>query len=116
MFRDSYAEIVIARFDGIRGMARALGHRNPTTVQRWQATGFIPSRHWPRIQELAFARGWLDLTVRWLGEAHAQQELRRSQKAAQKAAAEAPETPLAKPTTPKKTLALSRVEIPDGVA
>jgi hypothetical protein len=40
----SQAEHVIAKFGGIRPMARILKHRNPTTVQGWAERGYIPVR------------------------------------------------------------------------
>lgn len=70
----SVAGIVIKRFGGLTAFARALGHRNPTTIQRWGETGKIPSKHWPAVENAAFERGYLEFTVRWLGEAHANQE------------------------------------------
>lgn len=30
-------------------MSRALGHRNPTTVQRWKESGTIPPKRYPEI-------------------------------------------------------------------
>jgi hypothetical protein len=38
------AERIIARFGGITALAKALGHRNPTTVQGWKERGFVPVR------------------------------------------------------------------------
>lgn len=34
---------------GIRALARALDHRNHTTVQGWHERGFIPERHRPAV-------------------------------------------------------------------
>lgn len=73
--------LVLKRFGGLTALARALGHRNPTTVQGWKETGAIPPKHWPMIEKAAFERGFLDMTARWLGEMHAQQETRRSNRA-----------------------------------
>jgi hypothetical protein len=79
----SVAEIVIAKFGGLTACARALD-KTPSTVQRWQSTGEIPMKHWPEIEQVAFKRGWLDLTARWLGEAHAQQLTREYRDASKK--------------------------------
>lgn len=38
------AEYLIGRFGGISALARALGHRNRSTVQGWKERGVIPSR------------------------------------------------------------------------
>ena len=48
----SNARIIVARFGGIRSLARVLGHRNPTTVQGWVVRGYIPAR---RQQEVLVA-------------------------------------------------------------
>lgn len=37
------AEAIISKFGGVNPMARALGHRNASTVQGWKERGFIPS-------------------------------------------------------------------------
>lgn len=74
----SIAEIVIKRFGGLTALARALGHKYPTTVQGWRESGKIPPKQWPNIEKAAFERGYLELSVRWLGEAHANQEKARS--------------------------------------
>lgn len=80
MFDVSVAEIVINRWGGINPCARALG-RPVSTVQGWKDSGVIPLRNWPEIEAAAFNEGWLDLTARWLGEAHAAQEVRRARDA-----------------------------------
>ncbi len=77
----SVAEIVIKRWGGATALARALGKR-PSSIQVWKDSGTIPLRNWPEIEQAAFREGWLDLTARWLGEAHAAQEVRRAQDAA----------------------------------
>ena len=38
------AENIIDRFGGISALARALGHKHPTTVQGWKDRGVIPAR------------------------------------------------------------------------
>lgn len=80
MFDVSVAEIVINRFGGLNACARKLD-KPVSTVQGWKESGTIPLRNWPDIQAAAFNEGWLDLTARWLGEAHAAQEVRRSRDA-----------------------------------
>jgi hypothetical protein len=44
-------ETIIERFGGLTDMARALGHKNPTTVQGWRDRGNIPSRQIPVVIE-----------------------------------------------------------------
>ena len=34
---------MIEKFGGMSKLSRALGHKNPTTVQSWKANGFIPT-------------------------------------------------------------------------
>ncbi len=75
MFDISVAEIVINRFGGLNALARALG-KPVSTVQGWKKRGIIPIDNWPDIEAAAFKEGWLDLTARWLGEAHAAQQVR----------------------------------------
>lgn len=74
------ASLVINRWGGLTACARALS-KPLSTVQKWQDTGTIPLRNWPDIETAAFKEGWFDLTARWLGEAHAAQEVRRAQAA-----------------------------------
>ena len=38
-------------------LASALGHKNPTTVQGWKASGFIPPKHHQEIFDIARKRG-----------------------------------------------------------
>lgn len=47
------AASIIDKFGGINAMARALGHRNASTVQGWKATGFIPARRQSHVLETA---------------------------------------------------------------
>lgn len=72
----SVAAYVVNRFGGLTKCAAALG-RPISTVQKWQQTGAIPMNHWPDIEAAALNKGWLELTARWLGEAHAGQEVHR---------------------------------------
>ena len=85
MFDVSVAGIVINRFGGLNALARALG-KPVSTVQGWKKSGTIPLGNWPDIEAAAFKEGWLDLTARWLGEAHAAQEVRRSRDAGSQSA------------------------------
>lgn len=39
----THVEIIIERFGGMTALARALGHKNPTTVQGWKVRGIIPA-------------------------------------------------------------------------
>jgi len=45
------AEYLIGRFGSIAETARALGHRNPTTVQGWKERGCVPARQFQRLIE-----------------------------------------------------------------
>lgn len=45
----SQATYIIDRFGGVTALARALGHRWPSTVQEWKRSGFIPPRHYEAI-------------------------------------------------------------------
>ena len=56
----SQAEHVIGKFGGIRKMAAALGHKNPSTVQGWKERGFIPPRRYDEVIAAA-ARESIDL-------------------------------------------------------
>lgn len=42
---------IIDAFGGLTGLAKALGHNNPTTVQGWKDRGTIPSRQIPEVIE-----------------------------------------------------------------
>ena len=53
----SNARIIVARFGGIRSLARVLGHRNPTTVQGWVVRGYIPARRQQEVLEAAHTAG-----------------------------------------------------------
>ena len=55
------AEKIIERFGGIAALARALGHKQPSTVQGWKERGFIPARRQALV--LAAARDqYIELT------------------------------------------------------
>jgi len=49
----SEAREIIGRFGGISALARALGHRNATTVQGWAERGVIPIRQIPAVLTVA---------------------------------------------------------------
>ena len=53
----SNARIIVARFGGIRSLARVLGHRNPTTVQGWVVRGYIPARRQQEVLEASRTAG-----------------------------------------------------------
>jgi hypothetical protein len=42
---------IVDKFGGLTAMAKALGHKNPTTVQGWRLRGSIPSRQIPAVIE-----------------------------------------------------------------
>jgi hypothetical protein len=48
---------VIARFGGIREMARKLEHANHTTVQGWYDRSKIPVERWNEVQTAAEKHG-----------------------------------------------------------
>lgn len=48
---------IVEKFGGITAMARALGHRHPTTVQGWKARGVIPARRQQQVLDAARANG-----------------------------------------------------------
>lgn len=49
----THVEIIIERFGGMTALARALGHKNPTTVQGWKVRGIIPARQQRELLDLA---------------------------------------------------------------
>lgn len=55
------AENVILKFEGMAALARALGHKNPTTVQGWKQRGVIPARQIPGVLDAAKREG-IDLS------------------------------------------------------
>lgn len=50
----SAAASIIERFGGLTQLARALGHKHPTTVQGWKDRGIIPARR--QVDVLAAAK------------------------------------------------------------
>jgi|GEM_PF-5849063 len=42
-------EKIIGAFGGLSALARAMGHRNPTTVQGWRDRGCVPARQIPGV-------------------------------------------------------------------
>jgi len=51
------AERIIDQFGGLSALARALGHKNPTTVQGWKERGVIPLRRWSAVKAAAAKEG-----------------------------------------------------------
>ena len=51
------AERIIDRFGTMAALARALGHRHPTTVQGWKQRGFIPSHRHQEVIEAGRREG-----------------------------------------------------------
>lgn len=49
----SQADRIIDKFGGINAMARALGHKNASTVQGWKERGAIPSKQHVAVWEAA---------------------------------------------------------------
>ena len=49
------AAFVISKFGGISALSKALGHKNPTTVQGWKERGVIPARQQGVVLEAARA-------------------------------------------------------------
>ena len=52
------------RFGGMSAFSRALGHNNPTTVQKWLKNGIIPPGYHLRVLDAAAAAG-LKLRREW---------------------------------------------------
>lgn len=48
---------IVDLFGGLTPMARALGHRHPSTVQGWKARGVIPARQQAQVLEAAKRHG-----------------------------------------------------------
>lgn len=53
----TYADRIIEKFGGINPMARALGHKNPSTVQGWKERGVIPSKQHEAVWQAARSQG-----------------------------------------------------------
>jgi len=51
------ADYIISKFGGIRPMARALGHKSPSTVQYWKKTGWISAPQQSVVLEVAARDG-----------------------------------------------------------
>lgn len=51
------AKRIIAKFGNMSNLARALGHRNVTTVQGWAERGYIPPRQHAAVWAAAKATG-----------------------------------------------------------
>lgn len=59
---DTQAKKIIDKFGGVYPLARALGHKNPTTVQGWLSRGFVPPRQHEPVWEAAKREG-IDLSL-----------------------------------------------------
>lgn len=59
------AKHVVDLFGGIHPLSRALGHKNPTTVQGWFERGVIPARQMPKVLAAARREG-IELTAEQL--------------------------------------------------
>ena len=62
MAMDTQAKRIIDKFGGVYPLARALGHKNPTTVQGWLSRGFVPPRQHDPVWEAAKREG-IDLSL-----------------------------------------------------
>lgn len=58
----SHADRIISKFGGINAMARALGHKNASTVQGWRDRGAIPAKQHVAVWEAAKAND-IDLSL-----------------------------------------------------
>jgi hypothetical protein len=59
---NTQAKKIIDKFGGVYPLSRALGHRNPTTVQGWLSRGYVPPRQHDKIWDAAKAMG-IDLRL-----------------------------------------------------
>ena len=50
-------ERIISRFGGMTALARALGHRHPTTVQGWKVRGYVPAHRQQEVLDAAHRVG-----------------------------------------------------------
>lgn len=53
----SIADAIIEKFGGLTGLAKALGHKHPTTVQGWRRRGLIPAQQQAKVLEAARKKG-----------------------------------------------------------
>ncbi|WP_425291303.1 carph-isopro domain-containing protein [Cohaesibacter gelatinilyticus] len=44
---------IVERFGGLSAMARALGHKHPTTIQGWRDKDRIPHWRWDEVKKAA---------------------------------------------------------------
>lgn len=49
----THVEQIITQFGGLSAMAKALGHKNPTTVQGWKNANKIPDWRFHEIEKAA---------------------------------------------------------------
>ncbi len=57
LFGMTYVDHIIERFGGLTGLSKALGHKNPSTVQGWRERGTIPSRQQSHVLAAAADKG-----------------------------------------------------------
>ena len=53
----SNIEKIINSFGGMTAMARALGHKHPTTIQGWKVANHIPHWRYAEIEQAANSNG-----------------------------------------------------------
>lgn len=51
------AEHIISKFGGLAALAKALGHRHPSTVQGWKERGFVPAPQQQAVLDAAKDNG-----------------------------------------------------------
>lgn len=54
---NNQAHRIISKFGGVYPLSRALGHKNPTTVQGWLVRGYVPPRQHDNIWLAAQRKG-----------------------------------------------------------
>lgn len=55
--RETYVDRIIRKVGGLRRLAKALGHKNPSTVTGWRQRGRIPDWQKPKVMAAAKACG-----------------------------------------------------------
>jgi hypothetical protein len=74
---DTVASYIIDKFGGCHALARALGHRNATTVHKWKQAGVIPVWRWYEVGQAA-ERAHLGFDIHWIGRVHGDYVSRRA--------------------------------------